>query len=119
MRLVEGRFRRLGTDEAVAADALRGRTVHAVAGIGNPSRFFEHLRRLGLEPIEHPFPDHHRFRPADIVFGDVRPVIMTEKDAVKCESFADGDCWYLEVSASPDPRFSEHLTRLLKESPRG
>jgi tetraacyldisaccharide 4'-kinase len=75
------------------------RHVHAVAGIGNPWRFFASLRELGFEVIEHPFPDHHRFIPADFTFGDGLPVVMTEKDAVKCDGFGLPDLWYLTVDA--------------------
>ena len=63
-------------------------------------RFFELAAALGLDVIEHPFPDHHDFRPEDLRFGDTRPVIMTEKDAVKCERFADNHGWYLAVEAN-------------------
>ncbi len=73
--------------------------VHAVAGIGNPERFFHHLRRHGLAIIPHPFPDHHPFRPLDLAFGDQRPVLMTEKDAVKCRAFAGPHHWYVPVDA--------------------
>jgi len=79
--------------------SLAGERVHAVAGIGNPRRLFAALRAAGLQPIEHPFPDHHRYRAADLQFADHLPVIMTEKDAVKCQSFAPANGWYLPVTA--------------------
>ena len=79
--------------------ALAGRTVHAVAGIGNPGRFFATLRAAGLEPREHAFPDHHAFRAGDLEFGDDLPILMTEKDAVKCAAFARAGRWYLPVEA--------------------
>ena len=96
-----------------------GKSVHAVAGIGHPGRFFNHLRRLGIEVIEHAFPDHHRFVPQDLRFDDGRPVIMTEKDAVKCERFADDGAWYLAVTAQPDPRVGEKVWQRLKEKSGG
>jgi len=99
--------------------SLAGKTVHAVAGIGHPGRFFSHLRRLGIGVIEHAFPDHHRYVPQDIRFDDARPVIMTEKDAVKCERFADDGAWYLAVAALPDPRIGEEVLRHLEENARG
>jgi tetraacyldisaccharide 4'-kinase len=58
--------------------------VHAVAGIGNPDRFFSMLRGLGIAVVPHAFPDHHDYRPEDFEFGSHLPVLMTEKDAVKC-----------------------------------
>lgn len=79
------------------------RRVHAVAGIGNPGRFFTTLRQLGFDVAEHPKPDHHRFTAADFSFGDDLPVIMTEKDAVKCTGLDDPRLWYLAVDAAlPD-----------------
>lgn len=80
-------------------DRWSGRRVHAVAGIGHPPRFFDALRERGLEPIEHAFADHHAYAAADLDFGDDLPVIMTEKDAVKCFPFAKADWWYLPVEA--------------------
>jgi len=99
--------------------SLAGKTVHAVAGIGHPGRFFNHLRRLGIEVIEHAFPDHHRYVRQDIRFDDGRQVIMTEKDAVKCEGFAGDGAWYLAVAALPDPRVGEEVRRHLEEKIRG
>lgn len=91
--------------------------VHAVAGIGNPARFFATLRALGCEVIEHPFPDHHEFRAEEIVFSDDLPVVMTEKDAMKCAAFADERHWYLQVRAQlPDSLAAAILGKL--NSPR-
>ena len=87
--------------------------VHAVAGIGNPRRFFSHLRRFGLQLIEHPFADHHRFRPSDLDFGDRLPVLMTEKDAVKCAVFATSTHWQVPVSAVLDANLETRLLELL------
>jgi tetraacyldisaccharide 4'-kinase len=79
--------------------AFRGQHVHAVAGIGNPARFFGELRAHGIEVSEHAFPDHHPFAPRDLAFADELPVLMTEKDAVKCVAFADPRLWYVPVTA--------------------
>lgn len=68
--------------------SFAGMTVHAVAGIGHPPRFFDALRDRGLDVIEHAFPDHHAFAQSDLAFSDGNPVLMTEKDAVKCRKFA-------------------------------
>src|SRR5690606_29359122 len=62
----------------------RAPRVHAAAGIGNPARFFTTLRALGVEVVEHAFPDHHAYTAADLAFADALPLVMTEKDAVKC-----------------------------------
>lgn len=77
-----------------------GITVHAVAGIGNPQRFFEQLRSQGLTIIEHIFPDHHLYRKDDLATFDRETILMTEKDAVKCGAIAHlPQVWYVEVRA--------------------
>ncbi len=73
--------------------------VHAVAGIGHPQRFFAALRAKGFDVIEHVFPDHYLYNSCDFQFNDALPIIMTEKDAVKCKSFADERFWYFPVDA--------------------
>ena len=89
---------------------FHGRRVHAVAGIGNPQRFFNELTGLGIDVIAHPFPDHHPFTARELDFGDGLPVLMTEKDAVKCAAFADARLWYVPVSAA----FSEPDALMLR-----
>ena len=98
---------------ALAAD-LRHEIVHAVAGIGRPRRFFDHLRQLGLSIVEHPFPDHHAYRREDLAFGADAIVAMTEKDAVKCRAFAGDSWWVLAVSAQLDDRLFVNLLRKLR-----
>jgi tetraacyldisaccharide 4'-kinase len=80
-------------------EGFRDRAVHAVAGIGNPARFFRDLRDHGLEVVEHAFPDHHPFTRGELSFGDDLPVLMTEKDAVKCAAFADPGWWLVPTEA--------------------
>ncbi len=102
MTLCPDKFVNLHSGEALGVKAWpRGQVVHAVAGIGNPQRFFDSLTELGLVLRLHPFADHHRFTVEDIRFDDDLPVIMTAKDAVKCEALADARCWCLEVVALP------------------
>lgn len=88
--------------------------VHAVAGIGNPDRFFQTLNDLSIHSENHPFPDHHRFSLADFQFKDDLPVLMTEKDAVKCQGFAEPHWWYLTVNAALTSGFNEKLLAKLK-----
>jgi tetraacyldisaccharide 4'-kinase len=92
--------------------------VHAVAAIGNPKRFFALLKKYNIVVIEHIFPDHYLLQKKDIEFFDDLPVIMTEKDAVKCKGFVNERLWYLPVVAKVDERFEEvilgklqHLTK--------
>ncbi len=96
-----------------------GDPIHAVAGIGHPARFFQHLRDLGFAVIEHGFPDHHPYRPGDIDFPGHTRVIMTEKDAVKCQAFAHANHWYLTVKARPEPPLAALILKLLKGKKRG
>ncbi len=96
-----------------AARSFAGQRVHAVAGIGDPKRFFLQLARFGLKVVPHPFPDHHPFRAGDFAFGDSDPVVMTEKDAVKCKRFAQAHFWVFPVSASLDPAFERRLLEKL------
>jgi tetraacyldisaccharide 4'-kinase len=97
------------------AAAFAGQKVHAVAGIGDPNRFFLHLARLGLKPLPHPFPDHHPFRPEELEFGDDAPVMLTEKDAVKLRAAARPNWWVLPVTAKLDAAFGDWLLRRLDE----
>jgi tetraacyldisaccharide 4'-kinase len=80
-------------------DSFRGQRVHAVAGIGNPARYFRDLRSRGLELIEHGFPDHHPFSAADLSFDDTLPILMTEKDAVRAQALATPRMWYVPITA--------------------
>jgi tetraacyldisaccharide 4'-kinase len=88
---------------------------HAVAGIGYPTRFFKHLEKAGLACIRHDFPDHFAFRRQDVDFGDAFPVLMTEKDAVKCKAFAGEKLWAVPIEADVDSAFAARLIELLSE----
>lgn len=91
-------------------------SIHAVAGIANPQRFFDQLNAMGLTVIPHAFPDHHQYRPDDLNFPDSNLsaiIIMTEKDAVKCQSFANERMWVWAVDAQlPDTFIADILTQL-------
>lgn len=79
--------------------AMAGQVVHTVTGIGNPQRFIGLLEAAGLRVLPHIYPDHHAFQDNELQFEDGFPVLMTEKDAVKCRPFAPQNAWYLPVSA--------------------
>ncbi len=87
----------------------------ALAGIGNPGRFFDHLKSNGLEFESCSFPDHHQFSKADFDFSRETVVLMTEKDAVKCKLFATGREWFVPVEAVLAPQAGEELAKLLDE----
>jgi tetraacyldisaccharide 4'-kinase len=93
--------------------AFSGRKVHAVAGIGDPPRFFRHLEEAGVEVVPHPFPDHHPFTPEDIDEATAShpdlPVLLTEKDAVKLRNAPRPNWWVLPVAAKVDPAFGAWL----------
>jgi tetraacyldisaccharide 4'-kinase len=88
---------------------------HALAGIGNPDRFFKLLESAGLTCKTHSFPDHYKFQLGDISFSDSEPILMTEKDAVKCMAFAGEQHWYVPIKADPETDFAEQLLVLLRE----
>lgn len=115
MRLQTKGILSLSDDLKQSIDKLTGMTVHAVAAIGNPARFFNQLRDLGLSVIENSFPDHYRYQLKDIEFDDDKPVIMTEKDAVKCRKLIDKDkYYYLSVAAEIDKDFTKAFLEKLK-----
>ena len=91
------------TGESVAGDFFSARPVNAVAGIGNPQRFHATLLQLGIDSVLHAFPDHYCYSSADLSFSGDVPIIMTEKDAVKCRHFAQPHWYYLPIQANlPD-----------------
>ena len=98
--------------------SLKGQRVTAVAGIGNPERFFALLRQAGLHVDERPYPDHHAFTAAEAAAWPPGPLIMTEKDAVKCLTFAGDDHWYLPVAAVPSAAFAQQLSQAIDNLPQ-
>ncbi|MGA9343274.1 MAG: tetraacyldisaccharide 4'-kinase [Rhodanobacteraceae bacterium] len=96
---------------ANSVDTFAGQRVHAVAGIGDPERFFDSLRRSGIDIVPHAFDDHHRFRPDDLVFEEDLPVLMTEKDAIKCSAFAAANWWSVPVRAELPATFYRDVMR--------
>lgn len=88
---------------------FKGKKVHAVAGIGHPAYFFEMLREKGLDIITHVFKDHHVFTQADLLFKEKAPILMTEKDAVKCRLFSIEEAWVVPLAIELPLSFSENL----------
>jgi tetraacyldisaccharide 4'-kinase len=101
-------------NRTLSLESLHGQKINAVAGIGNPTRFFSHLRGFDVRLVKHEFPDHHGFTARDMEFDEKLTVVMTEKDAVKCEAFAGEDAWYLPVRAQPAEAFQHRLDVLLE-----
>ncbi len=95
-------------------ESFRGRRVRAVAGIGNPARFFDMLWKHGMLVVEQPFPDHHAFSAKDFAFDEALPIVMTEKDAVKCRHLVDGEAWVVRVEAQLDDAFIHRLGQMIE-----
>ena len=121
MLLQPTRLVNLASGEAVALEHFPpGQAMHALAGIGNPQRFFNTLEGLNWRPITHAFADHALYTAQALQFEPTLPLLMTEKDAVKCRAFAQPDWWYLPVDAQLSPAFvawlDGQLQRLLADS---
>jgi tetraacyldisaccharide 4'-kinase len=118
MRLVLGEALPLDGGPARPLADFAGQPLHAIAGIGHPARFFDALRAVGLDPIPHPFPDHHAFTAGELAFTPPVPRLMTEKDAVKCAGLGLADAWAVPVRAElPDALFSALQQQLAAWSP--
>lgn len=114
MQLIPGQAQRLDGTQRIPLSELSGKPLHAVAGIGNPQRFFNTLRQAGLQPQEHPYGDHYPFAEAELNFVEGERVIMTEKDAVKYKAYADERHWFLPVEAQLDDDFARQLLAQLE-----
>jgi len=100
MSLRLGAAQRLEDGSSVPLERFRSAPLHAVAGIGHPERFFRDLRAQGLQVIEHPFPDHHPFSSRELDFPDEWPILMTQKDAIRCAALATSRMWLVPVTAT-------------------
>ncbi len=97
-----------------ALSEFTDKPAHAVAGIGNPARFFSQLEQADIDIIPHIFPDHHKFTADDISFADNRPILMTEKDAIKCRSVATAkNIWVVVAHLHVDDTLYRHIDDLL------
>lgn len=101
----------------VPIETLRELRLHAVAGIGNPARFFDQLTQLGLRFVAHAFADHHHYRPEELRFEACDAILMTEKDAVKCRAFGRTDLYALRVDAVLDAALIDFIETRLHGSP--
>ncbi|MFP3978217.1 MULTISPECIES: tetraacyldisaccharide 4'-kinase [Marinobacter] len=116
MRLQPTRLVNLKTGETRSPESLQGQKLRAIAGIGNPTRFFDTLKGLGAKLIAVPFPDHHRFRPEDLGSEAGHMLVMTAKDGVKCSSFAPDNAWVLHVEAVLPEAFKAAVLEKLRAS---
>jgi tetraacyldisaccharide 4'-kinase len=101
MKLIGNVAVRIGDGETGELGSFRGRRVHAVAGIGNPERFFRSLEASGLEVIRHPLGDHEHVPDTLLAPTDGCPVLMTSKDAMRCAGrAAAAGAWHVPVRAA-------------------
>ena len=110
MTLQPSKFVHLNTGKSYDIDKWpMHNQIHAVAGLGNPGRFFDTLSQLNFDIERHPFPDHHQFEESDLEFLDHHPIIMTEKDAARCKNFENPRIWYLTVEPKIEESFINDL----------
>lgn len=105
--------------QTLPLQAFSGRTCHALAGIGNPQRFFDTLAGLGVTPLRHVFPDHYLFSAQDLAFAGHQPILMTEKDGIKCTRFAGPDVWMLQITPVVDVALLDLMEHLIRRRLRG
>ena len=119
MRLLADQALPLLGGRPLPLSAFAGKRVQAVAGIGDPERFFDTLRGHGIAVVPHAFADHHRYAPGDLSFGSDLPVLMTEKDAVKCRGFATDRHFSVPIRAElPEAFWVALLDRLAALKPK-
>lgn len=107
----------LDNNKCESLDKLKGREIHAMAGIGNPERFFVQLEEeYGATVTPHAFSDHQAYQEEDLIFEDEKDVVMTEKDAVKCRRYASNNHWYIPITANLQDKFASELIALLKKT---
>ena len=113
MQLVPAGARPLAGGRMQPLASFSGQRVHAVAGIGDPERFFGMLRGMGIAVVPHAFPDHHVYDARDFDFGSRLPILMTEKDAVKCRALGLQHAFVVPITAKlPDAFWTALLERL-------
>lgn len=114
MQLAPQCWRALATGQAHALTPLPFTLpVRGIAGIGRPARFFTTLETLGVHGSWRGFADHHRFTARDLTVHDGQALVMTAKDAVKCQALAPPNSWVLDVEAVLPPDFERWLAARL------
>ena len=98
----------------VSTDYFAAKKLLAVAGIGNPARFFEQLKTLELNFASQAYADHYAFKVDDFMHVEVDAILMTEKDAVKCKNFATNNMWVLPISADIGSDFINTILKKLR-----
>jgi len=118
MTLEAGLLRSMNDGQSWRLSQFAGCRANAVAGIGNPGRYFDLLRTARIKVIEHSFPDHHVFSMADFEkMDDSLPILMTEKDAVKCKNLGLKNAWFLSVDAVLPPEWERQFVTRIRQFP--
>lgn len=105
-----------GSKPTQAAGCFSNKNIIAIAGIGNPERFFNQLSALGLQFDRKVFADHYQFIAQDLTQFLGKTILMTEKDAVKCSALTTTDAWYLPITATiNDSRQVSLITLILQK----
>jgi len=105
----------LDDSETLALDFLKDKKIHALAGIGNPGRFFTILDDNEIDYIPHVFPDHHMYKAEDLEFSDDLAVLMTEKDAVKCREFNLNNYWYMPIDVQLSDFAQQRFDQIIQQ----
>ena len=105
--------------KSLTLDSLKNKQVHAIAGIGHPDRFFRLLETYGIDVIKHRFADHYIYTADDLCFKDELPILMTEKDAVKCQQLDIANSWYLPVTAILSEATQTKFNQLIRQVNNG
>lgn len=115
MRLQPDQFQNVSNNnEKMSLEEFSNKQVHAVAGIGNNERFFNALEAMNIIIRRHAYEDHYAYQASDLNFQDNLPVLMTEKDAVKCKRYKINNSWFLKVNAQLPEEFFNKLDNLLE-----
>ena len=104
----------LKTNKKIHLNNLSLKNIHAIAGIGNPDRFFDYLKTFNIVFNSSTFQDHYKFSKKDFRDMNDKNIIMTEKDAVKCQQFSRNNFWYLPVIAEVDSKFTDVILKKLR-----
>jgi tetraacyldisaccharide 4'-kinase len=104
----------LKTNKKIHLNNLSLKNIHAIAGIGNPDRFFDYLKTYNILFSSSVFQDHYKFSKKDFRDMNDKNIIMTEKDAVKCQQFSRNNFWYLPVIAEVDSKFTDVILKKLR-----
>ena len=106
-------------EKLISIHNFKGQQIHLVSGIANPERFHSIFKEHQINVIKHVFPDHYNYSLQDINFNDDYPIVMTEKDAVKCAKFAKDNMWYLPVDVKFNDVFYHRIETLIAENING